>query len=146
MSKQKEFKTGDYVLFTPESNKERCEIRIVQGVVKNDIHVMLNDGTWAVEKSLLKLFEIGAGDWVRGKPKKDGWYNCSIVGAYDVFRFCVAKEVSQCFTKHSNINARLVEPDFYANNHSLIAYRRQSLRYAAWLRARNLPVGEVHGE
>lgn len=91
-------------------------------------------------------FEISAGEWVKGKPKKDGWYNCSIVCAYDVYRFCVDKEASQGFTKHSNIRANIVKPDYYGNNHPRIAYRRQSQEYAAWLRAKGLPVGEVHGE
>ena len=151
MSKQKDFKFGDYVLFTPESNKERCEIGIVQGVVKNDIHVMFSDGTWPVQKSLLNLFEISAGPWIKGKPKLSGFYNADLMYSSDAmkwFRYfhrawstpitedASAQTIKYLHTIESAINAM----------EQGTMYRAQSKEYAAWLRARNLSVGEVHEE
>ena len=145
MSKQKEFKAGNYVLFTPESNKERCEIGIVQGVVKNDIHVMLSDGTWPVQKSLLNLFEISAGPWIRRVPTLAGWYNTKFTDIIDFYRYYSAGFVSDpVWVKEKKENLLLAIKEEQATEG--MTFRRQSPEYAAWLRAKGLPVGEVHEE
>ena len=150
MSKQKEFKAGDYVLFTPESNKERCEIVNVKGVFGDDYHVTFSDGTtWPVEKRLLKLFEISAGPWIEGRPTLAGFYNAdfkidSIGSKWNSF---FDGDWSWLFAQtYADIN--FIAAVTKKTHHPLrkIRYRRQSPEYVAWLRARNLPVGEVHEE
>ena len=151
MSKQKEFKAGDYVLFTPESNNERCEVGIVQGVVGNDIHVMLNDATWLVEKRLLQLFEISAGPWIKGKPKLHGFYNADLMYSSDAMKWFRYFHGVWSTPIKENTSAQTIE--YLHFTESVInameqgtMYRAQSKEYAAWLRARNLSVGEVHEE
>ena len=146
MSKQKEFKDGDCVLFTPESNNERCAIGIVKGVVGDDCHLNFSDGfSWTVEKHLLKSFQISAGPWINGAPTLAGWYSAKFTDIIDFYRYYSAGFVSVPVWKNEKKESLLSAIKEKQSTQGM-SFRRQSPEYATWLRDRNLPVGEVHGE
>ena len=95
-------------------------------------------------------FEISAGPWIKGDPLRAGWYDTVLNNknvASNTFRYFWLMwrvPVSKFASAEEAGNCAMYLEDLYVS--TLISYRRQSPEYAAWLRAKGLPVGEVHGE
>lgn len=91
--------------------------------------------------------KISSGPWIKGLPSREGFYETR--SPQDFFpmyiRFLHKTQWSVGIHKTSGL-AAVSGTDLYITHAQNIKYRRQSPEYAARLRAKGLPVGEVHGE
>ena len=93
--------------------------------------------------------EISEGPWIEGRPTLAGFYNADFIidSIGDGWNSFFDGNWSWLFTP-TYCDVNFIVAITKKKHHFLrkIKYRRQSKEYAAWLRARNLLVGEMHGE
>ena len=91
--------------------------------------------------------EISAGPWVKGLPLREGFYETRSAESFCPMYIRFFREAKWSVGVHKTSGLAAVNRTaLYITYAAKIKYRRQSPEYAARLRAKGLPVGEVHGE